>query len=89
MPCLTCGGERWMCEGHPDQPMGHGGCTGAGDPCTDCQLRDRPLMPPGYVSYISAAEGDEQSVVLTTVGGATPAPHTIRRARTARRMRRN
>jgi hypothetical protein len=32
--------------------MGHDGCTGAGDPCPDCQP-DPPLGPPGYISIVS------------------------------------
>lgn len=57
MPCPTCGGERWLCEEHQDQPMGHDGCSGAGDPCPDCQPADRPLHPPGFVT-IARVEDD-------------------------------
>jgi hypothetical protein len=31
--CKLCGGERWICEEHPEQPMGHDECMGAGMPC--------------------------------------------------------
>ena len=32
---LGCGecNEGWICEDHPDQPMGHQHCGGAGMPC--------------------------------------------------------
>ena len=36
MTCTRCQGTRWTCEEHPDKPMGHDGCKGAGDPCPDC-----------------------------------------------------
>lgn len=64
MPCPTCDGERWLCEEHPDKPMTHDGCTGAGDPCPDCQPADRPLHPPGFTTIArvgppALVEGDE------------------------------
>lgn len=53
MPCLTCGGERWLCEEHTDLPWPHDDCPGPGVPCPDCQPADRPLNPPGFVSIVS------------------------------------
>src|SRR5687767_9789140 len=31
----SCGhcADGWICEDHPEQPMGHAGCDGAGMPC--------------------------------------------------------
>jgi hypothetical protein len=36
---LTCGrcADGWVCEDHPDQPHGHDGCDGAGEPCPNLQ----------------------------------------------------
>jgi hypothetical protein len=34
--CPACGGRNWTCEAHPDKPMGHDDCKGAGDPCPLC-----------------------------------------------------
>ena len=31
--CKLCRDERWICEEHPEQPMGHDECMGAGMPC--------------------------------------------------------
>lgn len=50
--CPLCHGERWVCEEHPDQPVDHDGCTGAGDPCPVCNTSDPPRPPRGFVSYI-------------------------------------
>jgi hypothetical protein len=39
--CTRCAGTGWVCEAHPDKPMEHDGCTGAGEPCpwsSGCQL---------------------------------------------------
>jgi hypothetical protein len=53
-PTLNCARDedtRWTCEEHPDKPMGHDGCKGAGDPCPDCnpQSADKvPTLPPGF-----------------------------------------
>lgn len=33
----TPGSSRFVCETHPDKPIGHDGCEGAGMPCPDCQ----------------------------------------------------
>jgi hypothetical protein len=46
-----CAGTGWLCEEHPDKPMGHGGCSGAGGPCAVCNLpvgNDLPDLPPGF-----------------------------------------
>jgi hypothetical protein len=29
MNCTLCQDTHWVCEGHPDKPMGHDGCKGA------------------------------------------------------------
>ena len=38
--CTLCLGARWICEDHPDQPLGHstanGKCDAAGMPCAQC-----------------------------------------------------
>jgi hypothetical protein len=44
--CKLCRDERWVCEEHPDQPMGHDGCRGAGVPCPDCNPAGGPDEPP-------------------------------------------
>jgi hypothetical protein len=44
--CKLCRGERWVCEEHPDQPMGHDGCRGAGVPCPLCNPAGGPDEPP-------------------------------------------
>lgn len=31
--CTRCHGVAWVCEEHPDKPMFHDGCGGAGMPC--------------------------------------------------------
>jgi len=31
--CPYCRGEGWICEEHPTDVYGHGGCHGAGVPC--------------------------------------------------------
>lgn len=33
--CPRCLGRGFMCEDHPDQPMDHDGCRGAGVPCEE------------------------------------------------------
>jgi hypothetical protein len=51
MTCARCHDTHWTCEEHPDKPMGHDGCKGAGDPCPDCnpQSADKvPTLPPGF-----------------------------------------
>jgi hypothetical protein len=44
--CTLCRDERWICEEHPDQPMRHDGCRGAGVPCPDCNPAGGPDEPP-------------------------------------------
>jgi hypothetical protein len=49
MSCPRCAGIGWVCEEHPDQPMRHEGCRGAGDPCPVCNAlasRDQPPNVP-------------------------------------------
>lgn len=33
MKCKHCSDSQWVCEDHPDKPMNHDGCKGAGVPC--------------------------------------------------------
>jgi transposase len=44
-PDRTCGScnDGWICEDHPDQPMGHEHCGGAGMPCQNpaCPYREK------------------------------------------------
>jgi hypothetical protein len=44
--CKLCRDERWVCEEHLDQPMGHDDCKGAGVPCPDCIPAGGPDEPP-------------------------------------------
>lgn len=50
--CPNCGGERWVCENHPDKAWNAQGCEcGAGMPCRICNPCTReipPAMPPGF-----------------------------------------
>jgi hypothetical protein len=51
MTCARCQDTRWVCEEHPEMPMGHDGCGGAGDPCPDCNAPkdgDPPALPPDF-----------------------------------------
>jgi hypothetical protein len=43
--CPLCRDERWICEQHPDQPMGHDGSRGAGVPCPVWGLRRAAVVP--------------------------------------------
>lgn len=36
MTCTRCAGTGWVCEDHPDKPMEHDSCGGAGAPCPMC-----------------------------------------------------
>ena len=50
MPC-RCNGTGWVCEEHPNHPMGHDGCKGAGDPCPVCNPTSSdkvPALPPDF-----------------------------------------
>ena len=38
MKCERCQDTGWVCEEHPDKPLNHDGCQGAGEPC-DCNDR--------------------------------------------------
>jgi hypothetical protein len=47
----ACAGTGWLCEEHPDKPMDHDGCRGAGMPCPSCNPSDAthpPAPPPGF-----------------------------------------
>jgi hypothetical protein len=64
MICASCQDRHWVCEEHPDKPVGHGGCKGAGDPCPVCNpaSADRaPALPPDF-------EGDTVIDLLDRVG---------------------
>ena len=50
MSCPHCRDTGWVCEEHPNKPMDHEGCTGAGMPCI-CNRADAehsPALPPGF-----------------------------------------
>jgi len=36
--CPCCDRTGWVCEEHPEKPMFHDGCKGAGKPCADCAV---------------------------------------------------
>jgi hypothetical protein len=38
--CKLCRDQRWVCEAHPDKPMEHDCCGGAGMPCPTCNAGD-------------------------------------------------
>lgn len=73
--CPKCGGERWVCEEHPEKPWNDDGCMcGAGMPCAACNPCDEhtpPAMPPGLVTIWSAAhdEGDGTFEGMPVQGG--------------------
>lgn len=49
MACTRCQDTRWVCEAHPDKPMDHDDCEGAGMPCPICNPSSRakvPTLPP-------------------------------------------
>lgn len=66
--CERCYGALWVCEEHATRPWGGESehpdacrCGGAGMPCPQCNQtdgsrNDRPRLPEGYVSFISADE---------------------------------
>ena len=45
MNCARCQDTRWTCEEHPDKPMRHDGCNGAGDPCPLCNPASEHIVP--------------------------------------------
>jgi hypothetical protein len=50
MSCPHCRDTGWVCEEHPNKPMDHEGCAGAGMPCI-CNRADAehpPALPPGF-----------------------------------------
>lgn len=60
-PCPRCGGKKWVCEVHDDQPWPHEGCGGAGMPCPLCQhASTRPNLGPGW--------GSSSTTLLLRVG---------------------
>lgn len=51
VPCKRCNGERWVCEFHPDNVIGHDvNCYGAATPCPDCNTNKPPRLPPNWQS---------------------------------------
>ena len=49
--CARCQDTHWVCEEHPDKPMDHDGCGGAGMPCPICNPSSRgkvPILPPDF-----------------------------------------
>ena len=51
MTCTRCNDTGWVCEEHPDKPMDHDGCLGAGEPCPDYNPSSRakvPKLPPDF-----------------------------------------
>jgi hypothetical protein len=62
--CPCCRDTRWVCEEHPDKPMDHDGCEGAGKPCPDCNPSSRgkvPVLPPDF--EIVRSQRDENEVL--------------------------
>lgn len=61
--CHRCGGERWVCENHPDEAWSEHGCTcGAGMPCGLCNVCDEftpPALPPGTTIICSLGDYDD------------------------------
>jgi hypothetical protein len=46
-----CRDSHLVCEEHPDKPIGHDGCNGAGDPCPMCnpaRAEEAPAPPPDF-----------------------------------------
>jgi hypothetical protein len=50
--CGACDDEGWVCERHPDRPVDHDDCDGAGMPCPRCNGSDPPRPPRGFVSLV-------------------------------------
>ena len=51
MNCKRCRESHWVCEKHPDRPMGHDGCKAAGDPrpvCNPASADHAPTLSPGF-----------------------------------------
>jgi len=56
--CRLCRDARWVCEAHPDKPMRHDGCNGAGMPCPTCNAGEgMPELPPGFKVTVDAKHG--------------------------------
>jgi hypothetical protein len=54
--CARCGGERWICETHPNVVWPHGGCSEPRIPCPACNAGEPPRKPRGGVSWVRVAE---------------------------------
>jgi hypothetical protein len=59
--CARCDGTHWVCENHPDRPLGRAKglrLYGAGDPCPACNDAAPELMPlpPGFENSITSIE---------------------------------
>src|SRR5712671_6606140 len=50
--CRRCFNLRWVCEDHPDQPIHHDDCGGAGVPCPVCNTGRPPAKPQGWRSLL-------------------------------------
>jgi hypothetical protein len=55
--CKVCAGTGWVCESHPDQPMDHDGCGGAGMPCRACNTGHPPDVD-GVMDQIDVVHDD-------------------------------
>ena len=60
MKCTRCQDTRWVCGEHPDKPMGHDGCKGAGDPCPVCNAAGSQAAPPQPPAGFQAAAAGVQ-----------------------------
>lgn len=63
--CHVCGGEKWVCENHPENPWNDGNpecCGGAGMPCQTCNKKEIPQMPPGSTVIWSRFNDDEEII---------------------------
>ena len=58
--CAYCQDTHWVCEEHPDKPMGHDGCRGAGDPCPACNSAGSEAAPPRYPAGFQSDAADNQ-----------------------------
>jgi hypothetical protein len=57
--CSRCADTGWICEEHPDKPMDHEGCVGAGMPCPLCNPSDRD-HPPDVSRIIRRIDYDKE-----------------------------
>lgn len=49
-----CGGERWICEEHPELPWPHDDCPGPGMPC---HCNPNAELNPGFTVIMTAKDG--------------------------------